>query len=90
MKEIKILGMGCPKCKATLQVIEEVAKANEFSGTIEKIEDIASIISYGVMSTPAVVIDGNIAFVGGIPTKEQVESWFKKDNACSCTGCCCK
>ena len=90
MKEIKILGMGCPKCKATLQVVEEVAKANSFSGTIEKVEDISEIISYGVMSTPAVVIDGNIAFVGGIPTKEQVESWFNKDNACSCTGCCCK
>lgn len=87
MKEIKILGTGCPKCKATFKVIEEVAKANDFSGTIEKVEDISEIISYGVMSTPAVVIDGNIAFVGGIPTKEQVESWFNATD-CSC-GCCC-
>lgn len=85
MKEIKILGTGCPKCKATFQVVEEVAKANGFSGTIEKEEDIAAIISYGVMSTPAVVIDGKVAFAGGVPSKEQVESWFTK-SGCSC--CC--
>lgn len=84
MKEIKILGMGCPKCKATLQVVEEVAKANGFSGTIEKIEDIATIISYGVMLTPAVVIDGKVAFVGGVPSKEQVQSWFISSSACCC------
>lgn len=76
MKEIKILGSGCQKCKATFKVVEEVAKENGFSGKIEKIEDMAAIISYGVMSTPAVVIDGNVAFAGGVPSKEQVESWF--------------
>lgn len=84
MKEIKILGMGCAKCKATYQIVEEVAKANGFSGTIEKVEDIAAIISYGVMSTPAVVIDGKVAFVGGVPSKEQVETWFMKSE-CSCS-----
>lgn len=88
MKNIKVLGMGCPKCKATMEVIENVAKAHGFSGTIEKVEELSDIISYGVMSTPAVVIDGNIAFVGGVPSKEQVESWFDAQT-CSC-GCCCK
>lgn len=53
---------------------------------IEKVEDIAEIISYGVMSTPAVVIDNQVAFVGGVPSKEQVESWFAP-STCSC-GCC--
>lgn len=84
MQEIKILGMGCPKCKATFQVVEEVAKANGFSGTIEKVEDIAAIISYGVMSTPAVVIDGKVAFVGGVPSKEQVQAWFTSSGSCCC------
>lgn len=86
MKEIKVLGTGCAKCKETFKVIEEVAKAHDFGGSIEKIEDISAIISYGVMSTPAVVIDGNVAFVGGIPSKEQVESWFAP-STCSCGGC---
>ena len=79
--------MGCPKCKATLEVVAKVAKEHGFSGTIEKVEDISDIISYGVMSTPAVVIDGNIAFVGGVPSKEQVESWFNATD-CSCSCCC--
>lgn len=57
-----------------------------FSGTIDKVEDISAIISYGVMSTPAVVIDGKVAFVGGVPSKEQVESWFSS-SACSCSCC---
>ncbi len=77
MKEIKILGTGCPKCKATFQVIENAAKDNKFSGTIEKIEDIATIISYGVISTPAVIIDGEIVFSGRIPSNEQANSWFR-------------
>ena len=87
MKEIKILGTGCPKCKATFQVVEDVAKLNGFSGSIEKVEDIAAIISYGVMSTPAVVIDNKVAFAGGVPSKEQVESWFSSSTD-SC--CCCR
>lgn len=86
MKEIKILGTGCQKCQATFKVIEEIAKANGFSGSIEKVEDIAEIISYGVMSTPAVIIDNKVAFAGGVPSKEQVESWF----ATSPCSCCCK
>ncbi len=83
MKEIKILGTGCPKCKATFKIVEEVSTANGFSGTIEKVEDIATIISYGIMSTPAVIIDGQIAFAGGVPSKQQVESWFTS-STCSC------
>ncbi len=84
MKEIKVLGTGCAKCKATMKLIQDVAKDHEFTGTITKIEDFSTIISYGVMSTPAVVIDGRIAFAGGVPAKDQVESWFVP------SGCCCK
>lgn len=76
MKEIKILGSGCQKCKATFKVVEEVAKENGFSGKIEKFEDMSAIISYGVMSTPAVVVDGKVVFSGGVPDKEQIRSWF--------------
>lgn len=76
MKEIKILGTGCQRCKATFKVVEEVAKENGFSGTMEKIEDIPSIVAYGVMSTPAVVVDGKVVFSGGVPDKEQIRSWF--------------
>lgn len=83
MKEIKVLGTGCPKCKAVFRVVWEAAETNGFTGTIEKVEDMAAIISYGVMSTPAVVIDGKIVFSGGVPDKEQAEAWFKPQS-CFC------
>lgn len=76
MKDIKVLGSGCSNCKATVKLIEEVASSKNESITIEKIEDMQKIVSYSVMSTPAVVIDGKVVHAGGIPTHSKVESWF--------------
>lgn len=88
MKEIKILGTGCcSKCEKAAEMIKKVAAEHNFQGTIEKVDDMMEIIKYGVMSTPAVIIDGKIAFAGGVPTKEQAESWFKE--GCCCGGGCC-
>ncbi len=82
MENIKILGTGCSKCRATMKVVETVAKEHNFTGQIEKVEDIAQIIGYGVISTPAIIIDEKIVFTGGVPSKEQVESWFNYDSSC--------
>lgn len=79
MKEIKVLGAGCSKCKAVLRVVQEAAENAGFTGTVEKIEDMAEIISYGVISTPAVIIDGKIVFAGGVPNREQARLWFQSD-----------
>ncbi|HQQ74797.1 MAG TPA: thioredoxin family protein [Pseudomonadales bacterium] len=76
MKDIKVLGSGCSNCKATVKLIEEVASSKNESITIEKIEDMQKIVSYSVMSTPAVVIDGKVVHAGGIPSHSKVESWF--------------
>ena len=56
---VKVLGTGCANCKATVKLIEEVARARGAAVTVEKVEEIRDIMSYGVMSTPGVVIDGN-------------------------------
>ena len=87
MKDIKILGTGCSKCKTVMQLVEKIAKQHNYEGKIEKVEDIAEIISYGVMSTPAIVIDGKVAFVGGIPSEDEVNKWFNEQTSCCC-GCC--
>lgn len=76
MKDIKVLGSGCSNCKATVKMIEEVASSKNESIAIEKIEDMQKIVSYSVMSTPAVVIDGKVVHAGGIPSHSKVESWF--------------
>ena len=76
MKDIKVLGTGCANCKATVKLVEEVAAAKGAAIFLEKVEDIQKIMTYNIMSTPAVVIDGQVVHAGGIPAKSKVESWF--------------
>ncbi len=75
MIEIKILGTGCANCKATQRLVEQVLAARSVQARVEKVEDIASIMRYGVMSTPGVVIDGKVVHAGGVPSRSQVEQW---------------
>lgn len=76
MKDIKVLGTGCAKCKSTVAIIEQVASAKSIPVKLEKIEDMQQIVGYGVMSTPSVVIDGKVVHSGGIPTRDKVEEWL--------------
>ncbi len=76
MKNVKVLGPGCSNCKSTSRLIDEVAKAKGVEISLEKIEDMQAIVSWGVMSTPGVVIDGKVMHAGGIPARAKVESWF--------------
>jgi len=76
MKDIKVLGTGCANCKATVKLVEEIAKAKGVEITLEKVEDIQKIMAYNIMSTPGVAIDGEVVHAGGIPGRSKVESWF--------------
>ena len=76
MKEIKVLGTGCANCKATVKLIEEVVREKHTEITLEKVEDIQKIMAFNVMSTPAVVIDGQVVHAVGIPARSKIESWF--------------
>lgn len=76
MKQIKVLGTGCRNCNATYQLLEEVARAIGVKVELEKVEDMAAILGYGVMSTPGVVIDGNVVHAGGVPDRKTVEGWL--------------
>lgn len=76
MKNVKVLGSGCANCKATQRLVEEVARAKGADIVLEKVEDIGQIMSYGVMSTPGVVIDGQVVHAGGVPDRRKVEGWF--------------
>jgi small redox-active disulfide protein 2 len=76
MKDIKVLGTGCANCKNTVKLVEEVAAAKGEQIALEKVEDIQKIMTYGVMATPAVVIDGTVVHAGGVPARSKVEGWF--------------
>lgn len=76
MKDIKVLGSGCAKCKATVALIEQVAQDKGVAVSLDKVQDMQAIIGYGVMSTPAVVVDGKVVHAGGLPTREKIEGWL--------------
>lgn len=76
MTTIKVLGSGCPSCKATAQLIEDVARAKGVAVTVQKVEDMQAIVGYGVMRTPAVVIAEQVVHAGGVPSRTSVEAWI--------------
>ena len=75
---MKVLGTGCAKCKSTVALIEDVASTKGVTLSLEKVEDIQAIVGYGVMSTPAVVIDGKVIHAGGVPSRDKVEQWLSQ------------
>lgn len=76
MKDIKVLGSGCAKCKLTFKAIEEVAKQQGVEVNLQKVEEIRDIMAYRVLSTPGVVVDGKVVHVGSVPSKELIASWL--------------
>jgi small redox-active disulfide protein 2 len=75
MKEIKILGSGCRNCETAFNIIQAAAQQAGVEVKLEKITDMAEIMSYGVMSTPGVVVDGKLVHAGGLPAPDDVRQW---------------
>lgn len=78
MKIIKVLGSGCTKCKKTAELIEKVASEQSVTVTVSKETDPQIIMAYGVMSTPAVVIDEVLVHTGSVPQETSVKEWLAK------------
>ncbi len=76
-KIIKILGTGCPKCKTTTALVEEVVKENNIDAEIIKVEDIMEMMQYNVLSTPVLVVDEEIKIKGRVPKKSEIIELLK-------------
>jgi len=101
---IKILGTGCPKCKALQASVEWAVKELWLTATIQKVEDMNDIMQYDIMSTPGLVIDEKVVMTGKVPSVEELvkvlpnlanykkesecDSSDKKTWGCSCGGKC--
>lgn len=72
---IKILGKGCGCCEWTERLVREVVAATGADVAVEKVTKTSEMIPYGVMSTPAVVVDERVVHAGGVPSKAEVERW---------------
>ncbi|HAN09440.1 MAG TPA: redox-active disulfide protein 2 [Clostridiales bacterium] len=77
---IKILGMGCANCKKLYQSAEEAVKELNTDANIEKVEDIQKIMEYGVMRTPAIVINEKVKAFGRVPSKDEIKEYIKEEN----------
>lgn len=81
---IKVLGSGCANCKTTIKLFETALAERGLSAELEKVEDYPSIMRYGVMSTPAVVIDEVVVHSGSVPTKAMIMAWLAGESAKGC------
>lgn len=71
--EIKVLGTGCQKCKKLYNLVQEVLSENNIQANVEKVEEITQIVQYGVMLTPALVVDGTVKVTGKVPSKDEIK-----------------
>jgi small redox-active disulfide protein 2 len=76
--EIKILGTGCPKCKALEKMTREVVEQNGFNASITKVEDIVDIMKYNILSTPALVVNGKVEIKGRVPSADEIKQVLSK------------
>jgi small redox-active disulfide protein 2 len=73
LKKLQILGAGCAKCKKLAELTEEVAKSLGIECEIEKVSDLREIMKFGVMVTPALVVDGQVKFAGKVPSLDEIK-----------------
>lgn len=76
MKNIKVLGTGCASCRNVAALITEVAQQQGIAIELEKVEELREIMSYGILSLPGVVVEGQVVHAGGIPSREQIAQWL--------------
>ena len=76
MKTVKVLGSGCKRGVATADMVQAEADKLGIAVAIEKITDYADIVSYGIASTPGIVIDGKVVHAGGLPKPDALAKWL--------------
>jgi len=90
--EIKILGSGCANCEKLEAATREAAANLGVEAQFEKVSDFAEIMAFGVMTTPALVVDGEVKVAGRVPAVADIEKFLAGGAAtsggCSCGGCC--
>lgn len=91
--EIKVLGSGCANCNRLVKTVEEAAKELGITDPVQKVTDYQEMLTYGIMSTPALVVDGQVKFSGRVPKKDEVKKYLQggegETTSCGCGGGCC-
>ena len=72
MKQVKVLGTGCRKCQKLAELVSTVANDHQFDINLEKVTEIDKITDFGIVATPALVVEGKIVFAGKVPSKDEI------------------
>jgi small redox-active disulfide protein 2 len=73
MKKVQILGTGCPKCKKLAENAQAAVKELDIACDVVKVTDLNEIMTFGVMITPALAIDGQVKVVGKVPSPDEIK-----------------
>jgi small redox-active disulfide protein 2 len=76
MKDVKVLGPGCRRCDAAVQMVKDAAAASGVEVAVSKVTDYAEIAGYGIAATPGIVVDGKVVHAGGLPKAEDLARWI--------------
>ena len=76
--EIKVLGPGCDKCKKLYDQVKKMLEESSIDANLTKVEKLDEIMAYGVVLTPALVIDGEVKCSGKLPKPDQIAAWIGK------------
>lgn len=76
--EVLVLGTGCTKCKSLEKLTRQIVEEEGIDAQVSKVEDIMEIMKYGVMSTPALVVDGQVVVSGKLPSRNEIITFLKK------------
>ena len=76
MKQVKIYGAGCAKCKQTDAAVRRVIAELQVEAQVEKVEEIQAIVRAGVLRTPALSVDGEMKVSGRVPREEEIKAWL--------------
>ncbi len=78
MLSVKILGPGCSKCRTLERKVRELIEKNNIHAEVLKIEEIAEMMNYGIMMTPALVVNEKVKSFGIVPKDDQILKWIKE------------
>jgi len=71
--DIKVLGPGCAKCKNLEKIVRETVESLGIDAQVSKVEDIMDIMTYGIATTPALVVDGKVVMKGRVPSGDEIK-----------------
>jgi small redox-active disulfide protein 2 len=76
--EIKILGPGCPRCEEVEKRVINALAELKVAADVEKVADIKTMMSYGILATPGLVVNGKVKCAGRIPRPEEIKAWIQE------------